>query len=184
MIYFDLYLFLLEHDKIKVEYIYKCLPYLLIYIWRQHTYMEFIMTPHSLHALSVLFQKGGPSILSQIMVWLNRKILLLRENPPETMHIVINSFFLSLSKLPAMKDLVFYDLEKEVSCNFDPIVQTAFKSHFLPNIKIMRKQVKEVMKATKAPIKERLCAEVFHPMYLQKYLDMGYSLDYILDEIW
>jgi hypothetical protein len=40
------------------------------------------------------------------------------------------------------------------------------------------------MKMMKAPIKEQLVAEVFHPMYLQKYFDMGYELDYILDGIW
>lgn len=183
MIYFDLYLLLLEHDKLKVEFVYKCLPFLLAYIWRQHTW-QFVMSDHSSHALSVLFTKGGPTMLSNIIAWLNKKIVLLRDNPPETMHSVINSFFLSLTTVPSIKDLVFYDLEKEVNVNLDPIVQTAFKSHFLPGFKVIRKRVKQEMKEAKAPIKERLCAEVFHPMYLQKYFDMGYSLDYIFDTIW
>lgn len=183
MIYFDLYLLLLEHDKLKVEFVYKCLPYLLAYIWRQHTW-QFIMTEHSLHALSVLFKKGGPKMLSIIVTWLNKKIVLLRDNPPETMNSVVNSFFLSLTTIPSIKELVFYDLGKAVDLHLDPIVKSSFESHFLPGFKLIRKQVKQEMKDVKAPIKERLCAEVFHPMYLQKYFDMGYSLDYILDTIW
>lgn len=183
MIYFDLYLLLLEYDKLKIEFVYKCLPYLLAYIWRQHTW-QFVMTGHSSHALSVLFKKGGPRMLSMIMVWLNKKIVLLRDDPPETMNSVLNSFFVSLTTVPSMKELVFYDLEKAVDLDLDPIVQSSFESHFVPGFKVIRKQIKQDMKDAKAPIKERLCAEVFHPMYLQKYFDMGYSLDYILDTIW
>ena len=123
-------------------------------------------------------------MLSIIVTWLNKKIVLLRENPPETMNSVVNSFFLSLTTIPSMKELVFYDLEKAVDLDLDPIVQSSFESHFIPGFKVIRKQVKQDMKDVKAPIKERLVAEVFHPMYLQKYFDMGYSLDYILETIW
>ena len=183
MIYFDLYLLLLEHDKLNIEFVYACIPYLLAYIWRQHTW-QFIMTDHSSHALSILFNKGGPSMFSKIVAWLNRKVVLLRDNPPETLNSVVNSFFLSLTTIPSIKELVFYDLEKAVDLDIDPIVRSSFESHFLPDLKLIRKRIKQEMKYAKAPIKERLCAEVFHPMYLQKYFDMGYSLDYILDTIW
>ena len=183
-IYFDLYILLVEYDKLDVELIYKRLPHLLIYIWRQHTYI-FIMTEHSRQAVSMLMKKGGPRMISTIIDWLNTKIIRLRDNPPGSMESVVNSFFLSLTQIPSIKDLVFYDIEKLcINEKTDSLIKSSFESHFLTGFRTIRKQVKQEMKMTKAPIKEQLVAEVFHPMYLQKYFDMGYELDYILDGIW
>ena len=124
-------------------------------------------------------------MISTIIDWLNTKILRLRDNPPGSMESVVNSFFLSLTQIPSIKDLVFYDIEKVcINAKTDSLIKSSFESHFLTGFRTIRKQVKQEMKMTKAPIKEQLVAEVFHPMYLQKYFDMGYELDYILDGIW
>jgi hypothetical protein len=183
-IYFDLYLLLVEYDKLNVELIYTCLPHLLIYIWRQHTYI-FVMTEHSRQAVTMLLKKGGPRMISTIVDWLNTKISRLRDDPPETMESVVNSFFLSLTQISSLKDLVFYDIEKVcINPKTDSLIRSSFESHFLTGFRTIRKQVKQEMKLGRAPMKEQLVAEVFHPLYLQKYFDMGYELDYILDGIW
>lgn len=183
-IYFDLYVLLVEYDKLDVELIYTRLSHLLVYIWRQHTYI-FVMTEHSRQALSMLMKKGGPRMISTIIDWLNTKILRLRDNPPESMESVVNSFFLSLTQIPSIKDLVFYDIEKVcINPKTDSLIKSSFESHFLSGFRAIRKQIKQEMKMTKASMKEQLVAEVFHPLYLQKYFDMGYELDYILDTIW
>lgn len=183
--YFDIYLLLLEYDYLDIELMYKCLnPYLLVYIWRQHTDV-FILSGHSQNALSILLKKGGPKMVSEIMNWLNAKIIRLLENPPSTMVQVLNSFFLSLTAIPSLKELVFYDLEKScINSDTEKIVKESFNSYFLPAFKQMRTLIKKEMKRTKAVMKEEIVAEVFHPMYIQKYMNMGYTLDEILYTIW
>ena len=124
-------------------------------------------------------------MISTIIDWLNTKIIRLRDNPPGSMESVVNSFFLSLTQIPSIKDLVFYDIEKVcINAKTDSLIKSSFESHFLTGFRTIRKQIKQEMKMTRAPMKEQLVAEVFHPMYLQKYFDMGYELDYILDGIW
>jgi hypothetical protein len=124
-------------------------------------------------------------MISTIVDWLNTKISRLRDDPPETMESVVNSFFLSLTQISSLKDLVFYDIEKVcINPKTDSLIRSSFESHFLTGFRTIRKQVKQEMKLGRAPMKEQLVAEVFHPLYLQKYFDMGYELDYILDGIW